>query len=121
MQRLRLSNGSCVVQSPLQMIIQTDAAFSGWGAVCLGDTTEGTWSYQQQKWLIKFLELLVLKLTPLNYTKDKAVKSIHFQKDNTRALRYLLKMRETIHIKLIELSKEIWLYLHLKGIAITAE
>ena len=103
------------------MTIQTDASRTGWGAVCLGETAKGIWSSQEQNWHINILELLAVKLPLLTFTKDKAVKSIHFQIDNTTALRYLLKIGGTKNLKLIELSKEIWEYLLLKGITITAE
>ena len=47
--------------------------------------------------------------------------AIHMQTDNTTALSYLLKMGGTTDKTLVDLSKDIWKYLILKQITITAE
>ena len=49
------------------------------------------------------------------------MKAIHFQIGNTTTLSYLVKMGGTKNNYLIELAKEMWKYLLLHGITITAE
>ena len=120
-ENLRLSNGRCLIQSPAELIIQTDASKTGWGAACQGQTTRGCWSVQEQSLHINILELLAVKLALLSFTKNRNVRSIHFQVDNTTALAYLLKMGGTKCLRIIELNKEIWEFLISRGIAVTAE
>ena len=67
------------------------------------------------------LELLVVKLAQLRFTKNREVRAIHFQIDNTTALRYLTKMRVVKSLEMIKLSKEIWDYLLSRGITIATE
>ena len=40
-------NGKPLRQEPGQMVIQSDASLSGWGAVCRGTRTRGAWSAQE--------------------------------------------------------------------------
>ena len=40
-QNLNLCNGRCLIQPPPQLVIQTDASKTGWGANCQGLTTRG--------------------------------------------------------------------------------
>ena len=104
-----------------QLIIQTDASKTGWGAVCQGNTTEGIWSYQERSKHINILELIAVKLAILTFTKGKSVTAIHLQIDNMTALSYLVKMGETHSPELLQVAKEIWDYLLAHGIAVTAE
>ena len=52
----------------MQLIIQTDASNTSWGAVCRGNITEGTWSYQKKTRHINVLELIAVKLVILTFT-----------------------------------------------------
>lgn len=89
----KISNGRCLVQNPAQITIQTDASKSIWGASCQGQTTRGVWSQKESQYHINVLELLAVKLTLISFVRENPVKPIHFQIDNTTAIRYLLKMR----------------------------
>jgi len=120
-QNLTICNGRCLVQTQPQIIIQTDASKTGWGASCQGMTTRGVWSNQEKELHINVLELLAVKLALLSFMKDRVVKSIHFQIDNTTAIRYLAKMGGTHNSVLLKLSKEIWKFLLERGITITTE
>ena len=70
---------------------------------------------------INILELLPVKNVILAFTKEKTINAIHIQIDSTTALSYLLKMGGTTDKTLVDLSKDIWKYLILKKITITAE
>ena len=76
-------------------MIQTDPSKTGWGASCQGLTIPGVWSKQERS------------------------RAMHFQIDNTTALRYLTKMGGVKSLEMIKLRKEIWDYLLSLGIAIT--
>ena len=61
-----------------------------------------------------------MKNAILAFTKEKTINATHIQIDNTTALWYLLKMGGTTDKTLVDLSKDIWKYLILKQITITA-
>ena len=65
--------------------------------------------------------MLAEKLALSTFTKEREMKLIYIQIDNTAALRDLLKMGETQNQKLKYLSEEIWVCLFSWGIIITAE
>ena len=117
---LRFCNERTFSQLNPQVITQTYASLTRWGAVYNGVPTSGQWSEEERTLHINVLELLAIKLALVSFTKWKKVKAIHFQKDNKAALSYLLKMGGTKneHIRLI---KEIWHYLLNHNMAITAE
>ena len=88
---LRICNGRTFSQLNPQVIVQTDASLTGWGAVCSGVQTSGHCSEEERTLHINVLELLVIKLALFFFTKGKMMKAIHFQIDNKAALSYLLK------------------------------
>ena len=76
---------------------------------------------EERKLHINILELLAVENSILAFTKEKTINPIDIQTDNTTALSYLLKMGGTTDKTLVDLSKDIWKYLILKQITITAE
>ena len=117
---LRFCNDRTFSQLNPQVIIQTYASLTRWGAVYNGVPTSVQWSEEERTLHINVLELLAIKLALVSFSKWKKMKAIHFQKDNKAAWSYLLKMGGTKndHIRLI---KEIWHYLLNHNMAITAE
>ena len=90
------------------MKIQTNASKkTGWVVPCQGLTTQGVWSRQERPLHINLLELLAVKLALLSFFKNREVRAILFQIDNTTALRYLKKMEGVKSLEMIKLSKEI--------------
>ena len=120
-QNLKLCNGRCLVQPQAQMEIQTDASKTDWGASCEGLTTRGVWSKQERSLHRNVLELLAVKLVLSSFTKNREIRPIHFQIDNTTALKYLAKMRGATSLEMIKLSKEIRDYLLSHGITINTD
>ena len=102
-QNLKICNGPYLIQSHSQVLIQTDASIKGWGAKCQGISTGGQWSKEEQ----------LLHIAPSTFNKQKSLKAVHFQIENTTALLYLQM--------LLKLSKEIWQHLLKHQITITAE
>ena len=120
-ENLKYFNGKYLIQAKPQIVIQTDASLGGWGANCMGMETGRKWSVEERKLHINILELLAVKNAILAFTKEKTIDAIHIQTDNTTALSYLLKMGGTTNKTLVDLSKDIWKYLILQQITITAE
>jgi len=119
LRNLELCNGKSLIQMPPQLIIQTDASKTGWGASCQGQATGGAWSKEERQLHINVLELKAVNLALLSFVKKGDIKSIHFQ--NTTAIRYLQKMGGTKSLELLNISKEIWKFLLFWGITITTE
>ena len=70
---------------------------------------------------INLFELKTVKLAILTFKKQKSLKAVHFQIDNTTVQPYLAKMRGTGNQMSLKVSKEIWQYLLNHQITITAE
>ena len=70
---------------------------------------------------LNILELLAVKHFILAIKKEKTINAIYIQTDNTTALSYLLKMGSTTEKTFLDLNRDIWKYLILKQITITAE
>ena len=92
---LELSNGRAIIQPPSQILMQTDASKTGWGAVYQGIRTRGLWSKKDREYHINLLELLAIKFAFLTFIKIMNIKSVHIQVDNQTALSYLLQMGGT--------------------------
>ena len=103
------------------MVIQSVAFKTGWGTSYQGLTTRGVWLKKDRCLLINVLELLAVKLALLSFTKNKEIRTIHFQIDNTTTLRRLTNMGGPKSLKMIKLNKEISDYLLSRRITITTE
>ena len=57
---------------------------------------------------INVLELKSVKLAPLTFNKQKSLKAIHFEIDNTTALLYLVKMGGNREPNVIEIKQRNW-------------
>ena len=112
---MRFCNGRTFSQLNPQMIIQTDASLTGWGAVYSVVQTSGQWSEEDRTLKI------AIKLVLFSFIKGKRVKAIQFQIDNKAALSYLLKMGGKKNEHMIKLSKQIWHYLLNQNMSNTAE
>ena len=58
------------LQRPVQVTIQSDASLAGWGAVCNGVKTGGSWTSQEQEMHINCLELLATELAMNSFLKS---------------------------------------------------
>ena len=129
-ENLLFQNGKPLKIAIPQFIIQTYASKKGWGAVCQGTTTGGTWSYQERTKHINLLELIAVKFAILTFTRGKSVTTVHLQIGNMTALPCFLKMGGGggvggggwIHSQeLLQVAMEIWDYLLANRIAVIAE
>ena len=114
-------NGKPLRQKPGQMVIQSDASLSGWGAVCRGTCTGGAWSAQEQTMHINCLELLAATLAVKTFMKDVSETSVLLQLDNATAVAYINNLGGTVSNQLTELAKEIWLWALNKDIFLKAQ
>ena len=80
-----------------------------------------TWSVEEKKLHVNTLDLLAVNNAILDFTKEKTINAIHIQTNSITALSYLLRMGGTTDMTLVDLSRDIWKYLVLKQITITAK
>ena len=82
---LHLSTANTRPVKPLlpNLMIQSDASGSGWGAVCNSVETRGTWSLQEASLHINCLELLAATYAIKAFTKHQQNIHVLIQMDNT--------------------------------------
>ena len=66
----------------------------GMGCSMSRNINRGQWPKEEQLLHINVLELKAVKLTLLTFNKQKSLKAVHFQIENTTALLYLVKWGE---------------------------
>jgi hypothetical protein len=113
-------NGQCLLITTPDVVIQTDASTTGWGATCQGVRTGGPWSKTERQMHINCLELLAATLAIKSYFKGKENLHIHLMMDNTTALTYINKYGGTVSPELNRLTKELWLWCLERNITIQA-
>ena len=105
--KIEIYNGRSLIQLSAQVLLQTDASLTSWGAVWGGMKTGGPWT-QQERWMhINELELLAFKLALETFLKAQEIKSLHIQMDNAVALTCFLKMGGRKNLPTVFLSKQI--------------
>lgn len=114
-------NGRTVIQTPVQVLIQSDASLTGWGAVCEGVSTGGSWNSQEQLLHINCLELLAAELAMKTFLKSRQGISVLLQLDNSTAVAYINNRGGTMSPTLTSLAKTLWLWALERDITITAQ
>ena len=114
-------NGRAVIQRQAQVRIQSDTSLTGWGAVCDGVSTGGTWSLQEKTMHINCLELLAADLTMKAFLKERHGISVLLQLDNSTAVAYINNLGGTVSSALTSLAKALWLWALERDILITAQ
>ena len=107
-EHLTIWNGRHLLTTPPDMVIETDASNTGWGALCHGVKTGGPWSQTESQMHINCLELLAASLAIKSFAMGKKNVHIHLKMDNTTALTYINKYGGTVSPELNQLTKEIW-------------
>ena len=87
------------------LVVEADASFQGWGAVCKGSQTSGPRSQTEQEHDLKLLAaMLVVKA----FTKDRENIHVHLHMDNKTAIFYMNPMGETRFVMLNQLVVQLW-------------
>lgn len=85
-------NGKALTTGDPDLIIETDASRKGWGAFCMGVSSGGQWSTQEQMLHIICLELLAGAFAFKIFARNKAQMRIRLLMDNVSAVYYINKM-----------------------------
>lgn len=113
-------NGRHLLSQEPDLIIETDASTTGWGATCQNVRTGGPWSPKEQAMHINCLELLAAFLAVKSFAKTKTNIRIHLRMDNTTALTYINKFGGTVSPELNRLTKVLWTWCMERQITVQA-
>jgi len=114
-------NGRTTLRRSVQIVIQSNASLSGWGAVCKGMSTGGLWSPQEQSLPINCLELLAADLALKSFLKDQKGVTVLLQLENSTAVAYINNLGGTISPVLTALTRDLWLWALERDISLTAQ
>ena len=114
-------NGRTTLRRSVQTVIQSDASLTGWGAVCKGVSTGGSWTPQEQSLHINCLELLAADLALKSFLKAQQGVTVLLQLDNSTAVAYINNLGGTISPTLTALARALWLWALERDISITAQ
>ena len=114
-------NGRALVRPSPDVIIETDASRTGWGAVCQGVTTEGLWSQMEKKLHINCLELLAGSFAVKSFTRDRLCVHVRLRMDNVSAVAYINRLGGTHSLILSNLALALWEWALKRNIFLSAE
>lgn len=114
-------NGRAIFGSAPDIVIESDASRSGWGAKCGDFTTGGMWSPSEQQLHINCLELLAGSFAIKCWTKDSIRSCVLLKMDNVSAVRYINHLGGTRSRALSDLAANFWQYCLDRQISVTAE
>ena len=114
MESLEQANGKRLITLSPDLVITTDASKKGWGAVCLGEATQGQWGKEETGEHINLLELRAARFAIMAFAKNREDLHIHMRSDNSTTVAQINKMGGTRSIGLLKVSlmqdkgTEIW-------------
>ena len=117
-------NGKAIITPGPDMIIQTDASKTGWGAALENQPRSGIngiWSQEESSQQINLLELRAAEFAVKTFTKNITQAHVHLKMDNIPALTYINKMGGTKSPLLHQTAKNLWSFCLEKKIQLTAE
>ena len=103
------------------LLIQSDALESGWGAVCNRIETRGTWSLHESSLHINCLELFAATFAIKAFTKSLNNAHVLIQMDNTSAIAYVNKMGGAKQGVLDKHARSLWEWWFTRKITLRAE
>ena len=119
--QMRKWNGKTLLRREIDLVIDSDASLTGWGAACRDQRTGGPWSAQEKGLHINCLELLAATLAVQTFTKGQTGLSVLLRIDNTTAIAYINNLGGTVSRELLNLAKDLWMWCLERNIQITAQ
>ena len=124
-EHLETWNGNALISAAPDMILQTDASKSGWGAhregPNNGEGINGLWTPEEAELAINLLELRAAEFGVKAFTKNLSNIHVHLKMDNISALAHINKKGGTRSRQLVDATKNLWEHCLKKGITLTAE
>ena len=101
-------NGKCFCEPDIDIFIHCDASLSGWGAVCQGQSANGSWSVVEAENHINYLELLAAFHGLQCFVPTQQSVHVRISMDNSTAVSYINNMGGTKSHSLDTLSRCLW-------------
>ena len=114
-------NGKSLLKKEVDMIIDSDASLTGWGATSQNQRTGGPWSQTEHRMHINCLELLAATLAVQTFLKNKTRMSVLLRLDSTTAVAYINNLGGTVSKELVDVAKNLWMWCRERNIHITAQ
>lgn len=108
-----------IISDNFDMIIETDASLTGWGANFNGISTRGHWTPEEAKLHINILELKAVENALQTFVK-KSNSVILLRVDNTTAISYINKYGGCRNRELHKIAKRIWQWCEARNVMIKA-
>ena len=105
----------------IDLIIESDASLTGWGATCSHQRTGGPWSRIKRKVHINCLELRAAILAVHTFAKNRDKILLLVCLDNTTAVAYINNLGGTVSKELVTLAKDLWMWCLERNIRISAQ
>jgi ribonuclease HI len=114
-------NGKTFGESNIDIVIHSDASLSGWGAVCKGQSANGSWSVTESTNHINYLELLAAFHGLQCFVSTERSVHVRVGIDNSTAVAYLNNMGGTKSPSLNGLSRTLWEWCISRSLQVTAQ
>ena len=114
-------NAKSVLSPGPDLIIESDASRSGWGAAAAGQTVRGHWTPEELQDQINALELRAVWLAVRSFASQKSNAHIHVRVDNRTAMAHINRMGGTRSKKLIGITRQLWQFCLDRKISLSAE
>ena len=92
---IREWNGRAIISPSPDLVIETDASLTGWGAVLDQQRIGGAWNSEEKELHINVLELKGALFAVRAFATDKANIHVHLKMDNVSAVTYIQKLGGT--------------------------
>ena len=114
-------NAKSVLSPGPDLIIESDASRSGWGAATTGQSVKGHWTAEELQDQINALELRAVWLALRAFARQRSNVHIHVRVDNKTAMAHINKMGGTRSKKLGGITRQLWLFYLDQKISLSAE
>ena len=114
-------NSAPIIPPAPDLIIETDASLTGWGACCKGVRSGGLWSREEQERHINALELHAVILAVKSFAKNRKGIEILIRTDSSTAMAYINHLGGTHSSVLNELAFGLWTWTMERNIFLRAE
>ena len=120
-ENIRGWNGKAIMTPSPDLVIETDASLSGWGAVLGHQRIGGVWNMEEKSLHINVLELRGALFAVRAFAKDSRRIHVHLRMDNVSAVTYIQKMGGTRSRQLLQEAQTLWDFCLQREILLSAE
>lgn len=100
-------NGKSLIKTEIDIVIDSDASLTGWGATCSQQRIRGPWSVEESKMYINCLELLAATFAVKIFVKKLTQVSVLLCMDNTTVVAYINNREGTVSAELVALARNL--------------